>query len=215
MSDQRVELGNFSTEIIDLGKGPALVMLHSLGLDRQVWSGTLPWLSSRCRVVAYDLRGHGAASPLQPSHDIGTHVADLAVVMDHLGIERAHVVGLSFGGAIAQQFATTFPARTESLTLIATVAAGLPVFAERAALAESQGFAAVVHSTLERWFSRRSIEADMPFVRYARQRLEALDASTWVSCWTSFAHFDATSHLARHAMPAHVIVGSADNSTHR
>lgn len=210
---RRLQLRNFSTEILDSGSGPALMLLHSLGLDKQVWSGALPWLGSRFRVIAHDLRGHGAASPLQRSHDIATHAADLAAVMDHLGVDRAHVVGLSFGGAVAQQFASEFPARVQSLTLMATVAAGLPVFDERAAVAERRGLAGSVSPTLERWFSRQSIEADAPFVRYARQCLESLDIATWVGCWTTLARFNGTSQLASFAMPTHVIVGSADLST--
>ena len=113
-----VRLADHETLVARSGEtGPAVVLLHALGLDWRMWAPTLERLSRGRRVFAYDLRGHGwaAGSPVPFSMDDAA--ADLAGVLDVLGLDRAHVVGLSYGGGIAQTAALAYPDRFESLVL--------------------------------------------------------------------------------------------------
>lgn len=99
---------------------PVVTFVHGLAASLSIWAGQAERLSDRFRVLRYDLRGHGGtASPDAPCsrHDLA---ADLAGLLDVLGIARTAVVGHSAGGVIAQQFAVDFPERVAALGFIGT-----------------------------------------------------------------------------------------------
>src|SRR5690349_24464338 len=98
----------------DLGTGPAVLLLHSGVTDRRMWDPLVTALSHSFRVVRPDLRGFGD-SPL-PSEEYAD-ADDLDVLLDHLGITDAAVVGSSFGGRVAPELATAHPGRVSSLVL--------------------------------------------------------------------------------------------------
>lgn len=97
-----------------------LLLLHGLGGSRVSWEPQLTGLGEWHRVVAWDMPGYGASPPL----DVPTTFAALADsvrdLADELGAERVHLVGISFGGMIAQYAAAAHPARITSLVLLAT-----------------------------------------------------------------------------------------------
>lgn len=98
------------------GEGPSLVLVHAGVADARMWEPLLPALTASHRVVRYDMRGFGRTrSPA------GTFVParDLTGLLDALAIERAHVVGASFGGLVALELAAAEPARVASLVLLA------------------------------------------------------------------------------------------------
>jgi len=90
------------------GKGQPVVFIHGFTLDRRMWEPQWQVLQRRYRVVRYDVRGFGRSSRATEPHD---PAEDLAALLDHLNIERAHVVGLSMGANIALHFATRYPQR--------------------------------------------------------------------------------------------------------
>jgi 3-oxoadipate enol-lactonase len=102
------------------GAGPStVVFLHGVGGDRESWAPQLKAFSPRFRAVAWDGPGYGASAPLEPMNFPGL-AASLKALLDDLGVERAHIVGQSFGGMIAQEFAATYPERVRSLVLTGT-----------------------------------------------------------------------------------------------
>ncbi|HEX7006478.1 MAG TPA: alpha/beta hydrolase, partial [Alphaproteobacteria bacterium] len=102
------------------GSGPStVVFLHGVGGDRHSWAPQLEVFSRRFRAVAWDAPGYGASAPLQPMTFPGL-AASLLALLDDLEVDKAHLVGQSFGGMIAQEFAATYPARVRSLVLAAT-----------------------------------------------------------------------------------------------
>ncbi len=99
----------------EAGRGSAVILLHGAFLDRHTWDLQMPALSARHRTVRYDIRPFGASTvPDQPYKTTD----DLLVVMDTLKIERAHLVGHSFGGGVAIDFALAHPSRVASLVLV-------------------------------------------------------------------------------------------------
>jgi pimeloyl-ACP methyl ester carboxylesterase len=98
------------------GAGSALVLVHAGVADARMWEPLLPALAPAHRVVRYDMRGFGrtrsAAGTFAPWRD-------LAGLLDALGIERAHLVGASYGGQVALELAATQPDRVASLVLLA------------------------------------------------------------------------------------------------
>jgi len=95
-----------------------LVLVHGLAASLGFWHlGIVRALSGLCRLVAYDLRGHGRSEMTPTGYSIPEMADDLAALLDHLGLEQVHLLGHSFGGAIALRFASRHPERVHSLML--------------------------------------------------------------------------------------------------
>jgi pimeloyl-ACP methyl ester carboxylesterase len=97
-----------------------LILLEGLGGDIPGWRRSLPRLSERRPVIAYDFRGNGRSDKPDNPMTIETLVDDTTAVLDALAVERAHVYGQSLGGMVAIELALTHPARLRSLVLGAT-----------------------------------------------------------------------------------------------
>ncbi|MEU4193302.1 alpha/beta fold hydrolase [Kribbella sp. NPDC026611] len=193
--------------------GPPVLLLHSLGLDKHMWTPIVDRLAVGRRVFAYDLRGHGEAAAAPQPFTLRDLARDLFAVLDELSLETAHVVGLSYGGAIAQTAAIEDPGRFASLALLATTDRAFPdVFEQRAAAAEAGGMAAQLDESLSRWFTSEALAADTPGVRYARDCLLAMDPASWARAWRSMKELDAQGKLAHFPAPVLVVAGGADAS---
>jgi 3-oxoadipate enol-lactonase len=119
-SIRRVRLRDHETVVAARGEsGPAVVLLHALGLDRNMWEPVMERLAIGRRVYAYDLRGHGRAAGSPAPFTMDDIAADLIAALDALELEQAHVVGLSYGGGVAQTAAVRDPGRFASLALLA------------------------------------------------------------------------------------------------
>jgi len=110
------------------GNGPAVVLLHPATGSRLVWGyQQAAFAAAGYRVIGYSRRGFNGSSPVDPANP-GTGADDLRLLLDHLRIDRAHLVGTAAGGFVAASFALTWPKRVISLTLACTILSG----AERA-----------------------------------------------------------------------------------
>ncbi|WP_091300074.1 alpha/beta fold hydrolase [Micromonospora halophytica] len=117
----KIDINGASLAYDDLGSGSAVVLLHAGIADRRMWRGQVATLAERHRVIALDLRGYGD-SELPPAPF--AHHADVVGLLDALGIDRAALVGCSFGGAVAIDTALTHPARVSALALFGTAVSG-------------------------------------------------------------------------------------------
>ncbi|MEQ0563551.1 alpha/beta fold hydrolase [Amycolatopsis sp. NEAU-NG30] len=194
-------------------RGPAVVLVHSLGLDRRMWDPVLDRLARGRRVFAYDVRGHGTAAGAPLPFTMAATGADLLAVLDALGLETAHVAGLSLGGAIAQTAAVAAPGRFASLTLMAAPDRPVPeAFEQRARLAETGGMTPLIAPTLERWFTADALAAGTDGVRYARDCVASFDPATWASIWRGYGGLDVYERLRDFPAPALALAGEADAS---
>jgi len=210
----RIRLGDHETLLTDTGgAGPVVVLVHALGLDRRMWRDTIAHLSGSYRVLAYDLRGHGHAAAAPLVTGLADFADDLIALLDQLGIPTAHLVGLSLGGAIAQNLTLTHPGRVESLTLVASTAWTSEAFAARAVAAESHGIEAQIAPTLTRWFTPNALADNGWAVRYARDRVRRAFVSDWAAAWRALAAIDTGERLASISVPTHIIAGECDLST--
>jgi pimeloyl-ACP methyl ester carboxylesterase len=102
------------------GSGPPVLMINGIGADRSGWGQQIPAVAEHFTVITYDNRDVGETDWIDQPRDypISQFAADGAALLDHLGIPRAHVVGASMGGAIAQEFAINYPDRTKSVTIV-------------------------------------------------------------------------------------------------
>lgn len=99
------------------GAGPLVVCLHGIGGHRQHWDDQLAAFAPHFTAAAWDARGYGDSDDYDGPLDFADFSADLVRVLDHFGVRRAHLVGLSLGGRIARDFALRFPDRVASLVL--------------------------------------------------------------------------------------------------
>lgn len=100
------------------GDGPDVVLVHGVTSSLAVWyARVMPELSRKSRVTAYDLRGHGYSDLTQTGYTSRAMADDLLGLFDHLGIERARLVGHSFGGSIALHLALSHPERVDGVVL--------------------------------------------------------------------------------------------------
>ncbi|NOY98191.1 MAG: alpha/beta fold hydrolase [Chloroflexi bacterium] len=100
------------------GQGQALVFIHGLGSSSRDWAFQAEFFSKHFRVLAYDVRGHGQTGKAKGPYSVPMFATDLAELLKALGIEKAHLVGLSMGGWIAFQFAVDYPEMVRSLTIV-------------------------------------------------------------------------------------------------
>jgi pimeloyl-ACP methyl ester carboxylesterase len=101
------------------GTGPVLLLLHGLGCDHTTWLPVVAALSRRYTVIAPDLLGHGLSAKPRADYSLGGYANGMRDLLTVLGIDKVTVVGHSFGGGIAMQFAYQFPERTERMVLVA------------------------------------------------------------------------------------------------
>ena len=92
------------------------MLVHGFSLDTRTWEDQLPAFARHYRVIRYDIRGHGRSAP--PGSSGFYHADDLQALVDHLRIERAHLLGLSPGAAIATEFVLAYPERASALLAV-------------------------------------------------------------------------------------------------
>jgi len=119
----------------DVGTGPPVLLLHAGVADRGMWAELLPSISAAgYRAIAVDLPGHGDAAA-EPGRAPQSAVLD---TMDALDVERAALIGNSFGGAVALRVAAVAPDRVTALALVSTPAPGVDPSAELEAAWEAE-----------------------------------------------------------------------------
>jgi len=104
---------------VKAGSGPALLLLHGLGCDHTTWDPVISTLARRYTVIAPDLLGHGLSAKPRADYSVGGYANGMRDLLTVLGIDKVTVVGHSFGGGVAMQFAYQFPERTERMILVA------------------------------------------------------------------------------------------------
>ncbi len=105
--------------VADLGRGPALVLLHGLTASHAIWEHTIAAFAGGWRVIAPDLPGHGASAKPDAPYTIDFYAGMVRSLGRALGIEEAVVVGNSLGGQIAIELGLWYPAWTRALVLAA------------------------------------------------------------------------------------------------
>jgi pimeloyl-ACP methyl ester carboxylesterase len=107
---------------IEAGAGDPLVLVMGFGGDHLAWGLQIPALAAKYRVIAFDNRGVGQSDAPDVPYSTAMMADDTVGLMDALGLDRAHVCGVSMGGMIAQEIALQHPARVRTLQLHATLA---------------------------------------------------------------------------------------------
>jgi len=100
------------------GTAPAVLLLHGLACDRHTWDPVIPRLAEKYTVIAPDFLGHGESDKPRADYTVGGYANGMRDLLTILGVDKVTVVGHSFGGGVAMQFAYQFPERTQRLALV-------------------------------------------------------------------------------------------------
>jgi pimeloyl-ACP methyl ester carboxylesterase len=112
---------DISLNYLQVSEGDQIVLIHGLGANLAFWyMGAGRILSRDYSVLMYDLRGHGMSAMPQNGYSLHEMTEDLRQLIDHQGIDRAHIVGHSYGARVALCFAGRYPERTRTLTVADT-----------------------------------------------------------------------------------------------
>jgi len=109
------------------GKGEPLVLIYGYAGDSGLWFRQIPILSKKYRVIAFDNRGVGRSDKPDIPYTMAMMAADISGLLDAVGIDAAHIFGISMGGMIAQHFALDYPQRVISLILGCTFCGGVHI----------------------------------------------------------------------------------------
>src|SRR6218665_2549408 len=102
----------------DRGQGEPVLLVHGLGSSIQDWEYQIPELAKTRRVLAIDVRGHGRSGKPRDAYQMSDFSADVIGLIDHLGLPKVHLVGISMGGMIAFQVGVERPELLSSLTIV-------------------------------------------------------------------------------------------------
>jgi pimeloyl-ACP methyl ester carboxylesterase len=121
------QVGSYEIQNVDEGSGFPVVLIHGLAGDHTAWAAPMQSWSRDHRVLAFDNRGAGQSTQVDEPISTEDMARDTLALMDEVGIDRAHVVGRSMGGAIAQHMALMEPERVHTLVVLASFAKLDPV----------------------------------------------------------------------------------------
>jgi 3-oxoadipate enol-lactonase len=198
------------------GSGDALLFLHGLGSCGQDWVLQVPTCCAKFHVIAPDLHGHGQTDKPWRRITIAQMAADVACLLDALGIRHTHVVGLSMGGCMAQQLTLDDPARVRSLTFVNTFArfdlgelgnATLLMF--RMGILGVLGLPAQARFVAARMFPKPE-QAQLRTL--AAERIASNDMATYIRLLLAISTFNVSHRLSEITCPALVIAGDRDTT---
>ena len=194
--------------------GEVLVLSNGVLMSTASWAYQTPVLSQHYRLLLYDCRGMWQSEHPPGPYNMAQHADDLAALLDALGIERAHIGGISYGAEISLVFALRYPERTRSLVLSSAVSQVDPLLRAMMdgwiAAARAKDPELLYQVTLPVNFSERWIAANGTALEAARQRYRQLDMDAFLELLLSFSQLDITADLHHINAPALVMVGEED-----
>ena len=191
---------------------PTVLVGGSVGSTLATWDPQLTALSAEFQIIAYDHRGHGGSPAPAGPYSIEDLALDVVALLDDYGVARAHVVGLSLGGMVAQLIAARQPQRVDRLVLLCT-AAHYPdpqSWTERAATVRAGGTGAIADAVVERWLTAEYRRDHPEEVAGLREMVASIDNEGYAACCDAIADMDLRPDLSRIQAPTLVIAGEQD-----
>jgi 3-oxoadipate enol-lactonase len=178
------------------------------------WVFQTPVLSRQYRLLQYDCRGQGQSDHPSGPYSMALHAADLAALLEALGIEQAHIAGISYGGEVAQAFALEYPNKTRSLLLADTVSEVRPALRlviQSWLNALHAGDPQAFFNASVTWnFSAEFIASNPLLMADAKKRYALLDFPAVIRLCEAFLEVDFTARLSEIKASTCILVGELD-----
>lgn len=193
------------------GKGTPLVLLHGYPLDHHTWDFVAPLLDDTFDLIMPDLRGFGQSTTVDSQYTLDDFASDIAGLLDHLGIQKAAIVGHSMGGYVALAFLKNYTARVRGLGLVSTQTLADPPdrkegrYKSAAEVAE-KGISSVVETMASKFTTDAKLQSA------AREIMQKQNPAAFIGALKAMAErLDTSSLLANVKVPVVVIHGDADS----
>ncbi|HEX7625500.1 MAG TPA: alpha/beta fold hydrolase [Gaiellaceae bacterium] len=196
------------------GEGSPLLLIQGLGYGRWGWEPIVPGLAARHRVVVFDNRGIGESDKPEGPYTAAQMAGDALQVLDEAGIDRAHVLGASLGGMIAQELAVAAPERLDRLILCCTTPGGpttvpmpevtMQLFAEAPSLAPEVALRRFIENALG-----EDPPAELVDELFARRVANPPDPAGWQAQAAAGMTFQGVD--GEIDAPTLIVAGTADN----
>lgn len=196
------------------GAGPPLLLVHGLMVSGDMFAPVMDRFATNHRVIVPDLRGHGRSRALPPPYTARQLAADLAGVLQQLGIAPAAVLGYSQGGAIAQQLALDWPTYCNRLVLACTYAFNMATLREQI---EGRMTPLLMRILGPRRFAKLVVsqgakELGKDGAAWLVSLMANQDRTLMVAAWKETMAFDSRQRLAEIACPTLIVAGAQDRA---
>jgi 3-oxoadipate enol-lactonase len=214
MSKAKVNGIEINYEVSGKEGAPWLVLSHSLACSVRMWDPQVEAFKDRFRILNYDMRGHGATSAPQGPYTLDMLADDVLGLMKHLKVEKAAYCGLSIGGMIGQTIAIRGGGPFTKMVFADTTHTQPPEaikqWEDRISTAKAKGMAALVDSTMERWFTAPN--RSTPAAKRIAALISATPAAGYIGCGQAIMKLNTTARLKDIKVPVLAITGEQDGA---
>jgi 3-oxoadipate enol-lactonase len=195
--------------------GPALLLSNALGTTCDLWTRQLGAFGAAFQVILYDTRGHGASAAPVGEYTLDQLGRDAVAVLDAVGVERAHVCGVSLGGMTAMWLGLHAADRVERLILASTAAriGTRELWQDRINLIRAKGLGAVAEAAPGRWFTEPFRQRRADVVSRFQSALAAGSPDGYIGCAAALRDADLCAAIDRMTAPVLVVSGQSDVAT--
>lgn len=194
-----------------------MILAHAIGMDHCMWDDLAEKLAPSHRVIRFDARGHGKSPVPRRPYTLEAMADDALAILDHLGLGKAHWVGLSMGAMIGLAFAIDHADRLGRLVLANTTSSygpeGRPMWQARAKAVEKGGLEAIRDMVMSRYFSEDFRASHASVVAATAKRFLATPVQGYLGCCDAIADLDYTQDLPRIRARTLVVAGALDAGT--
>jgi 3-oxoadipate enol-lactonase len=195
--------------------GPPVLLSNALGTTADMWSPQVEQLQATLRLIRYDTRGHGESSAPAGEYTLEELGEDAMHVLDAVGVDEAHICGLSLGGLTAMWIGIFQPSRVRGL-IVADTAARIGTterWNERVAKARAEGMIAIADLNMGNWFTAAYREQAPETVARIHRMVAACNPDGYIGCCAALRDADLRAVIDRVRARTLVIAGSHDPST--
>lgn len=196
--------------------GPVLMLSHSLGADLSMWDPQVaPLTAAGFHLLRYDHRGHGQSAAPPGPYTMTQLTTDAVGLMDALNLAKIHFCGLSMGGMVGQVLGAQYGHRLHSLALCSTSSHMPPreIWDERIQFVRANGMAAVVDTTIDRWFTQPGQQRLPDMVQSVRATYLSTPVEGFCACCAAIRDMDLRDTIRAITTPTLLVVGEYDQGT--
>lgn len=200
--------GDGAINYVRHGGGEPVVLVHGVGANLASWDGVCASLGDQFDVLRLDLRGHGASARIDRPISVDDFAEDILRLMDENEVSRAHLVGFSLGGLIAQRLASRWSARFGRVVILSAVAGRASderarVLARLEAI-RKDGIDAIVGPAMDRWFTKDFADRHPELIERRIEELRSVHVPSYLEAYRVFGETELIDDL--HLIPNETLV---------
>lgn len=202
------------------GKGPAILMIHGVGLRLESWGPQIQALSKEHTVIAIDLPGHGDSVELNPTpSDIDSYTHEIKLFVDEVISDTCIVIGHSLGALIAIRFAHLYQSNCDAIVALNCIhqrtEGAMHAVQLRAKELATEGPKNIVSDTLSRWFGESPSDRNLELAGICQQWLDDTNIKGYVDAYNIFANENGIPEkiLRMNNLPIAFITGTLDSNS--